>query len=289
MPRASSQHQHVGQLLRQWRLTRGVAQLTLATAAEVSTRHLSYIEAGRAAPSRDMVLRLGEALQVPLRERNTLLLAAGYAPQYRETDLDAPEMIEARRAVDFILTQQEPYPAIVLDAHWNLLAANAATHRFLALFPECAVPEPANGPRLIFHPRGLRPFIANWGEVASRMIQRLHREAAANPANARTKALLEELLSYPDVPNGWRALDLEQAPAPFLCVCYQRSGTTFNFFSTITTFGTPQDVTLQELRIECFFPADDATRSLMIELAQSDATRRAATGAHQPAAMFSSR
>ena len=195
---------HAGLLLRQWRQARGVAQLTLATEAAVSTRHLSYIEAGRATPSRALVLRLCEALQVPLRERNTLLLAAGYAPQYRETDLDTPHMIEARRAVDFILVQQEPYPAIVLDAHWNLVAANAATRRFLALFPECAAPEPANGPRLIFHPRGLRPFIANWEEVASRMIQRLHREAAANPANVRTKALLEELLSYPDVPNCWR-------------------------------------------------------------------------------------
>ncbi|HKU13223.1 MAG TPA: helix-turn-helix transcriptional regulator [Steroidobacteraceae bacterium] len=260
-------HQHVGSLLRQWRRARGVAQLTLACEAAVSTRHLSYVESGRATPSRALVLRLCEALQMPLRERNTLLLAAGYAPQYRETDLDTPQMAEARRAVDFILAQQEPYPAIVLDAHWNLLATNAATRRFLALFPQCAVPEPANGPRLVFHPRGLRPFIANWEEVASRMIQRLHREAAAGPGNARSRALLDELLGYPGVPDCWHALDLEQPPVPFLCVRYRHSGTTLSFFSTITTFGTAQDVTLQELRIECFFPADDITRSLMIELA----------------------
>ena len=254
------EHRHVGALLRHWRSARRVSQLDLALEADVSMRHLSFVETGRAQPSREMVLRLAEALQVPLRERNTLLLAAGYAPLYSETGLDAPEMAEARRAVEFILAQHEPYPAIVLDRHWNVLMANAGTERFLALFPECAPPGPANGPRMIFHPQGLRPFIEDWEDLAWRLIQRLHREAASNPADMATRALLDELLSYPGVPGHWRMPDLERAPAPLLSVAYRHKDRTLRFFSTITTFGTPQDVTIQELRIECFFPADEATR-----------------------------
>jgi transcriptional regulator with XRE-family HTH domain len=246
--------------LRTWRAARHVSQLDLALDANVSARHLSYVESGRARPSRELVLRLAEALQVPLRERNALLLSAGYAPLYRETDLGTPEMAEAQRAVEFILAQQEPYPAIVLDRHWNVLLANDATRRFLARFPECALPGPANGPRMIFHPQGMRPFIQNWEDVAARFIQRLHRQAAANPSDAATRELLDELLGYPGVPSRWRLPDLDGAPAPLWPICYRRNEQTFRFFSTITTFGTPQDVTLQELRIECFFPADAATR-----------------------------
>jgi transcriptional regulator with XRE-family HTH domain len=257
---------HIGRLLRHWRMTRRVAQLDLAVQTEVSTRHLSYIEGGRALPSREMILRLAEGLQIPLRERNTLLLAAGYAPLYHETDLNTAEMAEARRAVEFILTQQEPYPAVVLDRHWNLLLTNAATRRFLALFPECDPPQPQNSLRLIFHPRGLRPFILNWEEVAARLIQRLQREAAANPADTRTGALLEELLGYPGVSSRWRTPDLDRPPTPLLSICYQRDAQAYRFFSTIATFGTAQDITLQELRIECFFPADETTRTAITRL-----------------------
>ena len=247
-------------------MTRRVAQLALAVQAEVSARHLSYIESGRALPSREMILRLADGLQIPLRERNTLLLAAGYAPLYHETDLNTAEMAEARRAVEFILAQQDPYPAIVLDRHWNVLMANAATRRFMALFPECEAPQPANSFRLIFHPRGLRPFIRNWEELAARMIQRLQREAAANAADKRTAALLEELLGYPGVSSRWRTPDLDRPPTPLLPICYQRDDQVYSFFSTITTFGTPQDITLQELRIECFFPADETTRTAITQL-----------------------
>ncbi|MGH8865445.1 MAG: helix-turn-helix domain-containing protein, partial [Burkholderiales bacterium] len=151
------QRGHIGLLLRQWRATRRISQLDLALEAGVSARHLSYVETGRAQPSWEVVLRLAEALQVPLRERNTLLLAAGYAPLYAETGLNTPEMAEARRAVEIILAQQEPYPAIAIDRHWNILISNAATGRFLSLFPGCVLSEPLNGPRLIFHPQGLRP------------------------------------------------------------------------------------------------------------------------------------
>jgi hypothetical protein len=184
-----------------------------------------------------------------------------------------PTWDEARRALEFILAQQEPYPAIVLDRHFNLLMMNAATRRFLALFPECQASGPANGPRLIFDPRGLRPFVQNWEEVATRLLQRLHREIAANPADTAASALLEELLGYPDVPGRWRTPDLDRPPAPLLPICYRRGDLTFRFFSTITTFGTPQDVTLQELRIEAFFPADEPTRAALQRLAARDAGR----------------
>jgi len=207
-----------------------------------------------------MVLRLAETLEVPLRERNVLLLAAGYAPRYRQTSLDTPEMNEARRAVELMLAQQEPYPAVVVDRLWNTVMMNGGTRRFLTLFPECACLKPPNGIRLVFHPQGLRPFIQNWEVVAADLIQRLHREAAANPSDEAVKILIDELLSYPGVPNRWKILDLEELPAPLLTISYLRERRALRFFSTITTFGTPQDIALQELRIECFFPADEATR-----------------------------
>jgi transcriptional regulator with XRE-family HTH domain len=262
----------IGGLLRHWRAARRVSQLDLALDADVSSRHLSFVETGRAQPSREMVLRLAEALEVPLRERNALLLAAGFAPVYRETGLDAPEMAEARRAVEFILAQQEPYPAIVVDRHWNVLLANAAAGRFLSLFPLADVPPPPNAMRLLFHPRGLRPYILNWEEVAGGLIQRVHREAAGGPPDAGTKALLAELLGYPGVPPRWRTPELDKPPAPLVTIVYGWGDRRLRFFSTVTTFGTPQDVTLQELRIECFFPGDDATRDALVGLAAPGST-----------------
>lgn len=252
-----------GALLRRWRAVRRLSQLSLALDADISTRHLSCVETGRAQPSRHMVLRLAEALQVPLRERNALLLAAGYAPVYRQTRLDALEMEAARGAIDLLLTQQEPYPAIMIDRYWNTLRMNAGAKHFLALFPGCDGLALANGLRLVFHPQGLRPFIENWESVAARLIQRVHREAAANPWDEKMKAFLDELLSYPAVPSRWRSLDLDRMPPPFLTINYKWKHSTLRLFSTITTFGAPQDIELQELRIESFFPADQATRSAL--------------------------
>jgi transcriptional regulator with XRE-family HTH domain len=253
----------VGTLLRHWRAARRVSQLDLALDADVSSRHLSFVETGRSQPSREMVLRLAEALQVPLRERNALLLAAGFAPVYRETDLGAPELREARQAVEFILAQQEPYPAVVVDRHWNLLMANQATQRFLGLFLPSPPAGPPNAMRLMFDPRGLRPFVENWEDVAAHLIERVHRDAAGAPPDGETRALLEELLAYPGVPARWRTPQMDRAPAPFLSIAYRKDGLRLSVFSTITTFGTPQDVTLQELRIECFFPADESTRAAL--------------------------
>jgi len=204
-----------GLLLRQWRSVRRISQLNLSLDADISMRHLSCLETGRAHPSREMILRLAEALQIPLRERNVLLLAAGYAPLYRDAALDAPELEAARRAVDLLMAQFEPYPVLVLDRCWNTLRMNAGAKRFLALFPGCDSGTPHNGPRLVFHPQGLRPFIENWEFVAARIIRRVHGEARDNPADDTLKRFLEELLSYPGVPNRWRMLDLDGTASPF--------------------------------------------------------------------------
>jgi len=254
---------YFGVLLRRWRVVRRISQLTLALDADISTRHLSCVETGRAQPSRDMVLRLAEALQIPLRERNTLLLAAGYAPLYRQTSLDAPEMEAARQAVDLLLNQLDPYPGIVVDRYWNTLRMNSGMKHFLGRYPICDSIEPHNGVRFVFHPKGLRPFIENWESVAARIIQRVHREVAANPSDETMKGFLHELLSYPAVPSRWRILDLVDSPPPFLTINYRWNNSTLRFVSTVTTFGTAQDVALQEMRIESFFPADEATRAAL--------------------------
>lgn len=257
-----------GNLFRFWRTTRGASQLELALAIGSSMRHLSFVETGRARPSEDIVIRISEALDVPLRERNALLLAAGYAPIYRQTGLDEPAMADVRQAVQLILDQQEPYPAVVYDRHWNIVSANAATGRFLGLFPGCTAAAQCNGLRLIFHPDGLRPFVENWEEVAWRLIQQVHREAVGHRPDAETKRLLDDLLSYPGVPQRWRVPDLERSPAPTVILGFRHQGRVLRFFSTITTFGTPQDITLQELRIESFFPCDHETRKAMKTLAR---------------------
>jgi len=256
-----------GVLLRHWRAVRHLSQLGLALDAEISTRHLSCIETGRAQPSREMVLRLAEALQVPFRERNALLLAAGYAPVYRNTPLDTPALDAARQAVELFAAQFEPYPVLVLDRYWNILRMNTGARRFLTLFPGSDSVTPLNGPRLAFHPRGLRPFIENWETVAAHIIRRVHRELADNPADETLKSFLDELLGYPDVPSRWRMTDSENAPSPFLTIDYNWNHSTLRMFSMLTAFGTAQDIALQELRIESFFPADESTRALLNHLA----------------------
>ena len=251
----------LGVLLRQWRGRRRRSQLDLAMEAEISSRHLSFMETGRSRPSREMVLLLADVLEVPPRARNDLLAAAGYAPIYRESNLDAPEMAQFRRALDFMLRQQEPYPAIVLDRYWNVLLANEGTDHFMDLFLDtetAASLGPANAMRLICHPQALRPCIVNWEATAAALIQWLHRDLLRS-ADAGTQLLLDELLDYPDVPRDWRMLDLDAPNAPFLTIEMQKGDVHLKFFTTLTTLGTPYDITLHELRIESFFPADEAT------------------------------
>jgi|RhiMethySRZTD1v2_1073278.scaffolds.fasta_scaffold06066_6 transcriptional regulator with XRE-family HTH domain len=264
MPTAPLQRQDnaFGHLLQHWRRTRGKSQLGLALDAQVSPRHVSFVETGRSSPSREMVLTLANALNVPLREQNALLLAAGYAPAYRETRLDAPELEPARRALELILGHQEPHPAVVMNRHWDIVSANRAAQRFFALLladSDLAENERGNVVRLMFDPRGLRPHVSNWESVAEGLIQRVHREAVGGLLDSASNQLIKEVLAYPDVPQRWRTPDLGVPLAPFIPVAFQKGELAMRYFSTVTTLGTPQDITLQELRVECFFPADAET------------------------------
>lgn len=255
-----------GALLRHWRLTRHLSQLELALEAAVSTRHLSYVESGRAQPSRELILRLLDTLEVPLRERNAVLVAGGLAPEYVETSLNAPEMAPCKAAIELILGHQEPYPAFVLDRHWNIVMTNRAAGKCTAFVLGDDVHRrraEALGPnmlRLILHPDGVRPWMLDWHDTAGDMIRHLHSQIAAAPADDEAKRLLAEVTSYPGVPSRWSARDpAGPPPMPLLTTSFQRGDTTLRFFSTITTFGKPHDVTLEELRVECSFPVDAAT------------------------------
>ncbi|HVR20956.1 MAG TPA: helix-turn-helix transcriptional regulator [Polyangiaceae bacterium] len=258
----------VGPLLQFWRRSRNLSQLALATQAGVSSRHLSFVETGRANPSREMVLLLANTLDVPLRERNALLLAAGFAPFYLESSLDAPGLSAARGALDAILRQQEPFPAVVMNRHWDILRTNEAATRFFSwLLGDRRARGPANVVRLMFHPDGLRPFVANWPAVAEALLRRVHREAVGGVPDQATKALLAEILDYPDVSQTLRSTDFSAPLLPIVPVSFRKNERAFDFFSTVTTLGTPQDVTLQEIRIECFFPVNGETERAARELA----------------------
>lgn len=259
-PRSSSEVTTFGALLQYWRKAKSLSQLALAMDADVSPRHISFLETGRAKPSRDMVVSLASVLDVPLRERNQLLLTAGFAPLYREAPLDAPELGPVRAALDAILRQQEPFPAIVLNRHWDLLDMNQSAQRFFSmLLGERAGRPPPNVLRLMFDPSELRPHVTNWETVAESLLRRLHREATGGVKDPTTCALLAEILAYPDVPARLRRPNLETPLVPVISVCFRHQGNAYDFFSTVTTLGTPQDVTLEELRIECFFPGNRAT------------------------------
>ncbi len=256
--RPASPANGIGKLLREWRAVRHLSQLDLALEAGVSARHLSCVETGKAQPSRDMIDKLADALDLPLRERNALLVAAGFAPKYRESSLASTQLAPIRRAIDFMLEQQEPYPAFVLNRYWDVLATNRATTRAFQRL-RGGPPLHANVLRQIFDPADMRPLIVNWDEVAGNVIGHLHAQVAASPADAKAQALLEEILTYPDIPASWHARGPDAAPLPILTAAFRAGATELHFFSTFTTFGTPWDITLDELRIESMFPADEAT------------------------------
>lgn len=264
-----------GILLRRWRTVRRRSQLNLALDADISSRHLSCIETGRAQPSREMVLRLAAALQVPPHERNNLLLAAGYAPLYSHAVPDASELEAIRGELTFFIEQLDPNPVLILDRYWNIVTMNEGAKRILSLFSGYDSVMPLNGPRLVFDPHGLRPFIENWDAVAARTIQRVHHDIAANPSDLILKSLLEELLSYPGVPGRWRKLDLDYAPLPFLKVDYRWKNLMLRMLSIVTTLSIPLHVSQQELRIESFFPADESTRTVVNRLAEECALSQA--------------
>lgn len=254
-----------GTLLKQWRNQRGFSQLDLAVRSEVSQRHISFLESGRAKPSRDMVLQLATVLEIPLRQQNLMLTAAEFAPIHAETDLSAPEMTSIRKALDFMLRKQEPLPGFIIDRYWNLLLTNDAATRLLNTFIDSdklqtlfCIDGKMNLMRLIFHPQGLRPFFANWQELAGHLLQRVQREAIADGHSQQSTSLLEELISYPGVSEVWQISKPAQQ-ALLLTVHFKYNDLNWQFFSTIATLGTSYDITLQELRIECLFPADEAT------------------------------
>ena len=246
----------IGEMLRQWRERRRISQLDLAIQADISTRHLSFVETGRSSPSRDMVLHLADNLEVPLRERNHLLLAAGYAPVYGESSLDSPQMAAVRQAVRLVLRAHEPYPAVVVDRKWNMVDANAT----IALLTAGAAPHllepPVNVLRLSLHPHGVAPRIVNLGEWRGHLLSRLRREIAVT-ADAGLSELYDELRDYPagDAP------DVEiSAPGDVVVPLRIRTEAgELSFFGTVATFGTPMDVTVAELSIESFFPANPQT------------------------------
>jgi transcriptional regulator with XRE-family HTH domain len=249
--------------LREWRQRRGWPQLELAARTEISQRHLSFLELGRAAPSRDMVLRLATALDIPLRQHNALLIAAGFAPVWRETDLDAPEWDEMRGAIDLILTQQEPYPAVALDRHWNLRKANAGAVRLVEFLVGPLAPGTAvNLADALVGPDVLRPYLLNWAEVVRYFLRSVEADAAAD-GWPKTAALLERLLAYDGVRAVRTATAADPDSGPVLPMHFRKGSVSLRLFTTIATLGTPQDVTAQELRIESFFPMDRETAAVM--------------------------
>ena len=262
----TAQANAVGDHLRQWRQRRRLSQLDLALDAEISTRHLSFLETGRAQPSRDMVLRLAEHLEIPLRERNTILVSAGFAPVFPQRSLDDPALAAARKAVELILTGHEPHPALVVDRGWNLVSANRMIAPLLqGVDPELLAP-PTNVLRLTLHPKGLAPRIANLHEWRAHLLDRLRREVELT-ADPRLSELLTELKAYPilDGQPPRRASDEYGGVAtPFLM---ETPMGLLSFFSTTTVFGTPVDVTLSELTLETFFPADPQTAEALRQLA----------------------
>jgi len=253
--RMSAPIRPVGDLLRAWRQRRGLSQLHLAGDAGLSTRHLSFVETGRSQPSREMVLRLAERLGVPLRERNTLLVAAGFAPVYSQRPLDDPALATARRAVELVLKGHEPYPALAVDRHWTMVAANATVPRLLTGVDPALMQPPVNVLRLSLHPQGLAPRIANLPEWRGHLLARLRQQIDVS-ADPVLTALLAELRGYPAPPLG------SSEPEPAAVVVPLRLVTpvgVLNLFSTTTVFGTPVDVTLSELAVEAFYPADQVT------------------------------
>jgi transcriptional regulator with XRE-family HTH domain len=259
----------LGELLRYWRDLRGVSQLDLSLEAGFSQRQISFIESGRSAPGRQTVLNLAQTLDVPLRERNALLLAAGYAPVYSEAPWNAQEMQSVVRALERMVRQHEPFPALVMDRHWNVVMTNDSAPRFFNCFIDMAARKgPRNMLHLVFDPLGMRPFVADWDNVARSLLQRVYRESIGHVLDNGTGQLLDELLAYPDVPRDWKSRHTSSSSPtmPVIPLGFVREGIELRYFSMVTTVGTPQSIAAQELRVECMFPADEATEAHHLRL-----------------------
>lgn len=255
-----------GAALRYWRNKRGVSQLRLSSDSGISQRHLSFLETGRAQPGRELILKLGLVLDIPLRQRNAMLLAAGFAPAYRERSLSDPELAPVMQALDFMLAQQAPYPALVVDRLWNLVMANEPAARMMRFFlgMPAHAPIPRDGSvnvlKLTLDPNGLRRHLLNWEEVCTDLLHWVQREAMGDGPGSEATRLLDELMALPGIAQAASQPNLDRRALPFLPVQLRKDGLTLNLFTTITTLGTPHDVTVHELRLESFFPADAASR-----------------------------
>jgi transcriptional regulator with XRE-family HTH domain len=258
--------QGLGELLRYWRKTRSKSQLDLSLDSGLSQRHLSFIENGRSIPSRKTLLDIARALDIPLRDRNTLFLSTGYAPAYSEGTWNAPEMRSITKALERVLGQHEPFPAVVMDRYWNVQLRNEAAPRFFDCFIALEKrPAPRNLLHLMFDPEGMRPFIANWEEVAASLIERIYRESVGRVIDQKTKELLVGLQAYPKVKT-----ELKKTPSvsvlPFIPISFMNKRKKMNFFSMITTVGTPLSLAAQELRIESMFPADEESEEQYLKM-----------------------
>jgi transcriptional regulator with XRE-family HTH domain len=249
----------LGALLRHWRDLRGKSQLDISLDTGVSQKQISFVESGRSVPSRPTLTAIAQALDIPLRDRNTLLLAAGYAPIFSESDWNSKEMKSVTDALKRMLLQHEPFPALVMDRYWNVLMTNDCAPRFFNCFFDMAAREgPRNMLHLMFDPKGLRPFIANWEDVAKSLFERVYRESVGRVVDEKTRALLASLLAYPDVKSEWKN-PVVIGFMPVIPLSFVKDDHVLNYFSMVTTVGTPQTVAAQELRIECMFPADEET------------------------------
>lgn len=258
-------------LLRSWRKHRKLSQWDLSLTAGISQRHLSFLESGRSSPSREMVLRLADTLDVPLQEQNTLLGSAGFAPIFQEASLDDDSLSQARQALEVMLEHHEPYPCLVVDKNWNMLMSNNANIRLFSMFvdplgvwADVGDTGSQNLVKLVLHPKGLKPYVTNWDQFARYFLHGLEQELRFNPYSIQTRALREEIGHYPDMPE-----DISRTPPsnlPFLSMQLKKGDLELNLFTMVSTFGIPHDITLQQLRIETFFPSDEKTEATIREI-----------------------
>lgn len=258
-------------LLRHWRTRRGLSQLDFALAAEVSARHVSFLETGRAQPSREMVLRLGATLDVPLRDQNTMLEAAGFDAEFPEASFAGGLPPAIDKAIERMLLQQEPFPMVVMNRRYDVLRANHAAMAMLTrvVADPTALGEPPNAMRLLFDPRLARPYLEDWERIARALLSRLHREVLSRPSDPDLSNLLRALGEYPDVPVDFHEPDLSLPSEATLSFRLKKGDLELGFLTTLTTFNAPQNVTLEELRIESYFPLDDQTARVCERLAES--------------------
>lgn len=257
-------------LLKYWRHQRGMSQLDLATATDVSSRHVSFLETGRAQPSEEMVLLLASSLDIPLRNQNEMLHAAGFNERYKSPSLEGDLESEISFAIEHMLTQHEPFPLVIMNHCYDVLRMNRSMERFMQLFIKepAALSTPINGYRVLFDPRLARTSLRNWDETGRQLLSHLHRESLHHPEDTALRDLVEELLAYPDIPADWRQPDFQSPSPPAFHLHFQVDNLEVAFLTTITSFNAPNNVTLEELRIESYFPLDSATEAVCKQLAE---------------------